>query len=221
MRIHGEKESVLIEVCQILKKTNAIEFGTFKLSHGKPTPYYIDLRVIPSFPDAFARISEIFVNSVRDEIGVENFDRIAGIPTAGLPLSTIIAYTLRKPLLYIRQKQRLKGRERRVEGILMPGDRVLLIDDLVTTGLSLKKSALAVRAEGGVVSDAFVLLDREEGGEERLADIGVRLHSVLKVRDVAQKLYEMGAIDENGLKTILGGIRVRRKFTLNFPKNPL
>lgn len=204
------KEYILAEVCQILKKTNAIEFGAFKLPHGRITPYYIDLRVIPSFPDAFARISEIFVNSVRSEVGVENFDRVAGIPTAGLPLSTIVAYSLKKPFLYVRQKQRLRGRERRVEGILMPGDKVLLIDDLVTTGLSLKKSALAVRAEGGVVSDAFVLLDREEGGAERLASIGVKLHAVLGIRDIAQKLYEMNAIDETGLKTILGGIRAKR-----------
>lgn len=204
------KESILMEVCQVLKKTNAIEFGAFKLPHRRVTPYYIDLRVIPSFPDAFARIAEIFVNSVRSEVGAENFDRVAGIPTAGLPLSTIVAYVFRKPFLYVRQKQRLRGRERRVEGILMPGDRVLLVDDLVTTGLSLKKSALAVRAEGGVVSDAFVLLDREEGGSERLSSIGVKLHAVLGIKDVAQRLYEMNAIDENGLKIILSGIKTRK-----------
>jgi orotate phosphoribosyltransferase len=61
----------------------------------------------------------------------------------------------------------LHGRERKIEGILMPGNRVLLVDDLITTGLSLKKAATAIRAEGGVVTDALVLLDREEGGKER------------------------------------------------------
>jgi len=206
----SKRELVLTEICQVLKKTNAIEFGTFKLPNGKITPYYIDLRVIPSFPDAFAKITEIFIDAVKSEIGVENFDRVAGIPTAGLPLSAVVAYIFRKPFIYVRQKQRLKGRERRVEGIVMPGDKVLLVDDLVTTGLSLKKSALAVRAEGGLVSDAFVLLDREEGGRERLESIGVKLHSVLGIRDIAQKLYEMNAIGEDEMKTILSQVRLKR-----------
>jgi len=206
----SEKESILMEICRVLKKTNAIELGTFKLSNGRITPYYIDLRAIPSFPDAFVKVTEIFVNAVKSEIGIENFDRIAGIPTAGLPLSAIVAYSLKKPFIYVRQKQKLKGRERRVEGVIMPGDRVLLIDDLVTTGLSLKKSALAVRAEGGLVSEAFVLLDREEGGEERLKKIGVKLHSVLKIREVAEKLYEMNAIGEDEMKVILSQVRAKK-----------
>ena len=206
-----KRESILIEICQILKKINAIEFGTFKLSTGKVTPYYIDLRVIPSFPDAFTRVSEIFMNNIKNEISVESFDRLAGIPAAGLPLSAITAYFLKKPFLYIRKKQKLTGRERRVEGIIMPGDKILLVDDLITTGLSLKNSALAVRAEGGIVSDAFVLLDREEGGRERLADIGVNLHAVLGIKEVAKKLYEMNAIEENELKIILNQIKTSKR----------
>jgi uridine monophosphate synthetase len=82
-----------------------------------------------------------------------------------------------------------------------------LVDDLVTTGLSLKKSALAVRAEGGLVSDAFVLLDREEGGRERLESAGIKLHSVLRIRDVAQKLYEMNAIGEDEMKMIMSQVK--------------
>jgi orotate phosphoribosyltransferase len=201
------REVIHEEVCQILKKTGALEFGTFKLSSGRVTPYYIDLRVIPSFPDAFHAVSEIFVNVIKDDLGTESFDRVAGIPTAGIPFSSIVSYHLRKPFLYIRQRLRLRGRERRVEGVLMPGDRVLLVDDLVTTGLSLKKAASAIRAEGGVVSDAFVLIDREEGGRERLAEIGINLHCVLNVSRAARKLYEIEAITEDQLKTILSQVR--------------
>ncbi|MEM1515121.1 MAG: orotate phosphoribosyltransferase [Candidatus Bathyarchaeia archaeon] len=203
----GKKELILTEICNVLKKTNAIEFGTFRLPSGRITPYYIDLRVIPSFPSALAKVIEIFADAVKNEIGLENFDRIAGIPTAGLPLSAITAYILKKPFIYVRQKQRLKGRERRVEGVIMPGDRVLLVDDMVMTGLSLKRSTLAVRTEGGLVSDAFVLLDREEGGEEKLTKIGVKLHAVLKTSEIAKKLYEMNIIGEEEMKTMLSQVR--------------
>ncbi|RJS91726.1 orotate phosphoribosyltransferase [Candidatus Bathyarchaeota archaeon] len=195
------------EICQILKRTAALEFGTFKLSSGRITPYYIDLRVIPSFPQAFRKVSEIYVEAIKRDIGQENFDRVSGIPVAGMSFAVIAAFHLNKPFIYVRQSRRLRGRERRVEGVLMPGDRVLLIDDLVTTGISLGRAARAIRAEGGVVTDAFVLLDREEGGRKRLSRAGITLHSVLKITDVAKRLYEMGTIDEDQLEIILKQVR--------------
>jgi len=201
------QRSVEEEICQILKKTAALEFGTFKLSSGRVTPYYVDLRILPSFPDAFQSISEIYINAIRKMIGEEKFDRVSGIPLAGMAFAVLAAFHLNKPFIYVRQKRQLQGRERRVEGILMPGDRVLLIDDLVTTGLSLERAALAIKAEGGVVTDAFVLLDREEGGRERLARNGITLHSVLKITSVAKRLFEMNAIDEEQLEIILNQVK--------------
>jgi len=195
------------EICRILKRTAALKFGTFKLSSGRVTPYYVDLRIIPSFPDAFRKVSEIYVDAIRREIGGKGFDRVSGIPLAGMAFAVLVAFHFNKPFLYVRQKRRLRGRERKVEGVLMPGDRVLLIDDLVTTGLSLERAALAIKAEGGVVTDAFVLLDREEGGRERLARNGITLHSVLRITSVAKRLFEMNAIDEDRLEIILNQVK--------------
>ena len=89
----------------------------------------------------------------------------------------------------------------------MPGDRVLLVDDLVTTGRSLRMSAASVMAEGGLVTDAVVLLDREEGGREKLAEDGVTLHYLLKVSEAADRLHEMGVITEGQLRTILKQVK--------------
>jgi len=196
-----EKEKA--ELSRILNKIGAIKFGAFKLTSGRTSPYYIDLRIIPSFPDAFQRVCDLYVRLIEKELGAESFDRVAGIPTAGMPFASVIAYQLKKPFLYIRPRVRLHGRERRIEGVIMPGNRVLLVDDLITTGLSLRKAAKAIRAEGGLVTDALVLLDREEGGKERLTKDNIELHYLLTASEAAKKLYELGAIEEEQLKTIL------------------
>ncbi len=201
------KKSIEIETCKILNKIGALQFGAFKLTSGKMSPYYIDLRVVPSFPDAFQRIADFYVDFIREEIRVKGFERIAGVPVAGIPFSSLIAFNLRKPFLYIRKGVRLHGRQRRIEGILAPGDRVLLVDDLITTGLSLRKAAKAITAEGGIVSDAVVLLDRQEGGKVNLAKDGIRLHALLDITEIANNLCETGVIDGDQLKTILKQVK--------------
>jgi len=174
------------QLCQILYKIGALKFGTFRLTSGKISPYYIDLRIVPSFPDAFHKICELYVKLIKNNVGTKNFKRIAGIPTAGIPFASVVAYSLNKSFLYTRPTQRKHGRERNVEGILIPGDEVLLLDDLITSGKSLRKAASAIRAEGGVINDAVVLIDREE-----------------KANEAANTLYEIGAITEMELETIL------------------
>lgn len=200
-------EEIKTELCRVLHKIGALKFGVFKLTSGRTSPYYIDLRIVPSFPDAFQRVCDVYVNLIKKELGKEGFDRIAGIPTAGIPFASLIAYQLGKPFLYIRQHVRLHGRERRIEGIIMPGDRVLLVDDLITTGRSLRKAAKAIRAEGGLVNHALVLLDREEGGKQRLAEDNISLHFLLTASEAAKKLHEAGAIDNEQLKTILKQVK--------------
>lgn len=202
-----EMEEMKTELCRVLHKIGALKFGVFKLTSGRTSPYYIDLRIVPSFPDAFNRVCDVYVKLIKKELGIEGFDRLAGIPTAGIPFASLIAYQLRKLFLYIRQSARLHGRERGVEGIIMPGDRVLLVDDLITTGGSLRKAARAIRAEGGVVDHALVLLDREEGGKQRLAEDNISLHYLLTADEAARSLYEVGAIDDEQLDTILKQVK--------------
>ncbi len=198
-----DRDSMQGQLCQILYKIGALKFGTFKLTSGKMSPYYIDLRIVPSFPDAFRKICNLYVELVKTSVGVENFKRIAGIPTAGIPFASVVAYSLSKSFLYTRPAQRKHGRERRVEGILISGDEVLLLDDLITSGKSLRKAASSIRAEGGVVNDAVVLIDREEGGKENMAKDKIEVHCLLKASDAASKLHEIGAISNTELKTIL------------------
>ena len=206
-----ETEAKKTEMASILIKIDALKFGVFKLTSGKPSPYYVDLRVVPSFPDAFARICDFYAEAITREIGLKNFDRIAGVPIAGIPFASQIAYNLKKPFLYVRKGIRRHGRQRRVEGILVSGDRVLLVDDLVTTGLTLRKAAEAIRAEGGIVEKAVAFMDREEGGKEKLTKNGIQLITLLKISEVAKTLYEIGSLDEESFKTIMKQVKKEKK----------
>lgn len=200
-------ETVKLEICGILNKIGALQFGTFKLTSGKISPYYIDLRIVPSFPDAFHKVCDFYIDFIKEQIGLQSFERIAGIPVAGIPFASLVAYDLRKPLLYIRKGERLHGRQKRIEGMLAPGDRILLVDDLVTTGLSVQKAAKTINVEGGKTTSALVLIDREEGGKAKLERSGIRLHTLLRISEIATKLHEIGTIDAAQLRTILKQIK--------------
>jgi orotate phosphoribosyltransferase len=194
------------ELSRILVKTGATKFGLFKLSSGKLSPYYIDLRMIPGDPKGLQTAIEIYETMTRSKIGVASFDRIAGVPTAGVPYASILAYRLSKPFLYVRRETKTHGGERRVEGQLLPGDRVVLVDDLITTGKNTLQAAEAIRAEGGQVERAIVLIDRQEGGAAALAQAGLKLHAFTTVTRIARRLSESGVIEDDQYKAILAQI---------------
>ena len=198
-----EREEMKTELAKILNRIGALRFGTFKLTNGEISPYYIDLRIVPSFPDAFKLICDLYIELIKTDIGTDGFDRMAGIPTAGISFASIAAYQLKKPFLYVRTAERQHGRGRSVEGILLPGNRVLLMDDLITKGGSILKAAEAVRAEGGLVTDAVVLMDREENGKQNLGIDSIKLHYLLTTSQFARKLHNMGAITREQLNIIL------------------
>ena len=195
----------LDEFCNILLRTGSLEFGTFKLASGLLSPYYVDLRLIPSYPEAFQLTIEMYRSVIEPDL-IKRVQRLAGVPTAGIAYAAVIALNLSKPLLYVRKEQKEHGREKKIEGLLQPGDKVLVLDDVVTTGKNLLEAADAIRAEGGIVDDAVVLLDRQQGAEENLRRKQVKLHSFTTMRRIADRLLNLGTIDEGQHKEILGQI---------------
>lgn len=202
-----EKERLKAELCTLLTRIGALKFGTFTLSGGKLSTYYVDMRIVPSFPEAFKTVENVYMNLAENDVGLDSFARIAGIPTAGVPFASVLAYLLHKPFLYVRQEAKSHGRERRVEGILHPGDKVLVVDDLVTSGGSLLNAVDAIISEGGLVENALVLIDREEGGKEALKSKKISLSSIASMSEVAQLLYSKEVITKHELSSILGQIK--------------
>jgi orotate phosphoribosyltransferase len=198
-----EKKSYRVEICEILTRIGLLQFGTFTLVSGALSPYYIDLRMVPSFPRAFKKIEKIYRDIAENEVKTTNFNRIAGIPTAGIPFASVLAFSLQKPLLYVRSGPKNHGRQRMVEGVLFPGDAVLLVDDLITTGDSLLAAAANIRSEGGIVKDALVLIDREEGGKDALTKQKIRLHSLISISDAVEILFKKDVITEEQKNSII------------------
>ncbi len=193
------------EALRILHRRGAILFGEFTLTSGLKSPYYIDLRVIPSYPEDFDKICSMYVEVISNEVG--DVDRVAGVPTAGIPFATLVAYKLSKPLIYVRKEvERGHGRGRLVEGVLRDGDRVVLVDDVATTGGSLILTARSVRNAGGIVAGAVVLIDREQGASENLSREGIRLYSLIKMSEAAEILLRRGLISEKMYRKIIGTI---------------
>jgi len=200
------KRGLAEDIVKRLFKLNAILFGEFTLTSGLKSPYYIDLRVIPSYPDDFIRVCDAYYEILANEVG--SFDRIAGVPTAGVPFATMLAYMFRKPLIYVRKEvERGHGRGRIVEGVLNVNDRVVMIDDVATTGESLMLTAQSIISMGGRVEDAVVLVDREQGAEAKLMKMGIKLHSLIKISDAARILLDHGLISGELYNKILSYVR--------------
>jgi orotate phosphoribosyltransferase len=193
------------KIALALAEHRCVLVGEFKLSSGVMSPYYIDLRAVPSYPELFEAVTEAYVGKIK-ELGLA-FDRIAGIATAGIPIASIIAYKLKKPMLYIRKEERAHGTQRMIEGVVREGDEILFVDDVATTGGNLLRGIDAVRAQGAKVNFTIVLVDREQGAGKNLAAAGVKLISITTSSRLMEQLYFSGIISKEDYDRVIDYIR--------------
>ena len=160
---------------------------------GWASPVYNDSRWLISFPDVRAAIMGYSVNAIDRDIGRANIDTVAGGETAGIPFAAWVADRMHLPMQYVRKKSKGFGRNAQIEGLLNPGQRVLLVEDLATDGRSKVNFVRAIRDADGVCNDCFVIFfyDIYKEGEKILGDLGVKLHWLTTWRDllaVAKKM---------------------------------
>jgi len=181
----------------------ALRLGDFILPSGKRSSYDIDLRLVPSYPDIYTTVLAAYVELV-ERVVANGYDVIAGVAIAGLAMSSPLAIMLKKPMMYVRKHGEGRGPDRLVEGTALPGSRVLIIDDLVSSGQSLVYATSALRKNGYKVTDTAVLVDRLEGGKSRLAEVGVRLNSFASIGDLLQGLQQAKLVKKSQVEAILG-----------------
>jgi uridine monophosphate synthetase len=187
------------EVSLLLHRIGAVRFGEFTLKDGRRSPFYLDLRGLVSHPAALARIARALLQRAADV----RYDRLAGLPYAGLPIGVAMALIGERPLIYARSEVKGHGTQKRIEGEFAAGERVLLVDDVVTSGGAKLEAALPFRAAGLTVEDVLVVVDRDDRAAAALAGADLRLHSVLTARRLFEQLRAAQVVDESDLARAL------------------
>ncbi|MGF1540530.1 MAG: bifunctional orotidine-5'-phosphate decarboxylase/orotate phosphoribosyltransferase [Pleurocapsa sp.] len=166
-------------------------FGEYVQASGATFSYYIDLRKIISNPQVFNKVLQAYGDIVQKL----SFDRIAGIPYGALPTATGLALNLSRPMIFPRKEVKAHGTRRLIEGNFNPGEKVVVIDDILISGKSVMEGADKLKSAGLKIEDIVVFINHEGGVKERLAQHGYRAHSVLDISEITETLYEAGRID--------------------------
>ncbi len=190
------------EFATFLHEKGAIKFGDFTLSSGKKSSYYVDLRMVASFPHQFRKMIKHLQNQIIEKVGLENFDYIVSIPTGGLVIASSLAFEIVKPLIYVRNKPKEYGTSKSIEGFIERGKKVLMIDDVATTGGSIINAIESLKEAGIIVSDSFVIINRMEGATESLEAKGVKMHQLTDIFEITKILHEQNLVSNDVLESV-------------------
>jgi uridine monophosphate synthetase len=190
------------ELALTLYNIGAVSLGEFKLHSGGISPIYIDLRLLASFPSALRQAAAAY-RLVLEKL---RFDLIATAPLAGLPIGSAISLDLNIPLIYPRQTPKAYGSGKLVEGWWEEGQTAIVIDDVTTSGDSILRTILAVEQVGLRVTDAVLLIDREQGGAQNIRAAGYNFHAVTSLTEILAHLEQAGRITTHQRHHVLSNL---------------
>ena len=201
------------EVARALIETESVLIRPeepFRLASGRLSPVYVDCRRLLSFPKERALIVNALAELVRRELPEAGIEVLAGGETAGIPFAALLAEKLEMPLIYVRKAPKGYGRTAQIEGVLHEGQRVLLVEDLVTDGGSKLAFQAGIERAGGVVEHCVCVFEyySEQAGlavaRRRLAEEGIALHSLTHWDELLEELESRGALSPSEREAVLG-----------------
>ncbi len=179
-----------------LLSAGCVKFGDFTLKSGLKSPIYIDLRQIISYPKLLSEVAQAYLPI----LSLLQFSRIAGLPYAAIPIATAISLAGNYPMIYPRKEAKSYGTKAEIEGEYHAGETVVVIDDLATTGGSKFEAIEKLTSAGLVVKDVVVLVDRQSGAKESLAQAGYSMHAVLTVGQLLDYWESTGKVERDKIE---------------------
>ncbi len=210
----GNSTSGNLWLARELWELGAVQFGDFNVGRTLHSPVYVNLRLLVSRPAAMRRIARMMKEETETLLSmlhpqISPFSLVAGVPFGGLHLATAYSLTCNVPMIYLHPAR--DGRRNVIEGNYVPGQSVVIIDDLITGGTSIIETAQELRDKGLVVKDALVLLDRRQGGRERLKMHNIHLIPILDLETLLNYLMSHGKISEDSFRASLEYLRNPRR----------
>ena len=185
-----------------LHQNDIIKFGDFTLASGKKSSYYIDLRLVASFPHIFRKMTKNLQKLISEKTGLDNFDSLVSVPTGGLVIGSALAIETVKPLIYVRDKPKDYGTTKSIEGKIFSGMKVILIDDVITTGNSVINAIKQLKDAGLSISDVYVIINRLEGANNTLELEKVNLYQLTDVLEITTILFQEKLVSKEILDKI-------------------
>lgn len=169
---------------EALRECGALAYGDFTLASGKRSRYYIDIKKASTDPRVLAEITEEMAGVIAAQ-GIQ-VDRIAGVVLGSIPLAVALSLRMGIPYVMVRKERKDHGTGKTIEGVLRQNESVLVVEDVVTSAGSSAEAVDILRAAGAKVGTVLAVIDRQEGGRDRLGGMGVELLSLLTAEDVLE-----------------------------------
>ena len=192
---------LLNDLILFLYDKKAIKIGNFTLSSGIKSKFYLDMRLLQSYPKYFRNSIFLMKKYIVDNIGINNFNYICSIPTSGTIFGSSLAYELFKPHIYVRKSVKNYGMQRTFEGDLKLNSKVLFIDDVMTTGKSLLDS-IELLKDKSIINDVLVFIDRRQDCRGLLNKNNLNLHSIISIDKIFEILFQNNRIGMKELESL-------------------
>ncbi|KAE8745352.1 uridine 5'-monophosphate synthase [Frankliniella occidentalis] len=191
-----------------LHEINVLKFGDYKMKIGVNSPVYFDLRIIVSYPKVLAELSDLICEFAQESL--KNCDHVCGVPYAALSIATLVAVGSDRSMLVRRKEAKDYGTRRMVEGCYKNGDTCVIVEDVVTSGLSILETVGDLKREGLNVSESIVVVDREQGGAEHLASLGIKMRSLATLTEIMYILRDAGKVNDETVEKVKAYLKQSR-----------